>query len=293
MNTDLWMALGNPANRRGQPLLLALLHVFCPAAARWWLAGADPLVPFDPLWQAHHLRATGRTLREVLEEWEFGPLMPAARKYVERVRAFREQPQHRHIRAPELLPTFLGGRLPVAERHGLDRASGRIGGWQNFFPFIRAWAFTLQDWQQELGIDGSATLDRSPGSSGGCFGEPLVLSTWRLQGGRRTVQGLFAAAESRQSSVPRILFHCLSAEDGAGFHIFSEDGTVSRSGVDFGFEVFRELVVQACEIARQGPGLPVNAFCDPACCNRCGYRHLCWADGENGLTPLALGGKRS
>jgi hypothetical protein len=43
MYTDLFTALAERENPRGHPLLAALLYAFCPAAARWWLAGAVPV----------------------------------------------------------------------------------------------------------------------------------------------------------------------------------------------------------------------------------------------------------
>ena len=48
MHTDLFFSLLNRENRRGHPILAAMLYSFCPAAARWWIAGADPQPPFDP-----------------------------------------------------------------------------------------------------------------------------------------------------------------------------------------------------------------------------------------------------
>ena len=62
MYTDLFLALLNRGNARGHPILSALLYAFCPAAARWWLAGAEPTIPFDPVWQSLQDLASGGTL---------------------------------------------------------------------------------------------------------------------------------------------------------------------------------------------------------------------------------------
>jgi len=289
MQTDLWMDLGNPANRRGHPLLLALLYVFCPAAAHWWLAGADPLIPFDPLWQAHNLRAGGRTLREALEAWGLGELLPTARKYVDRVEAFRAQSQHLRVTAPELLPTFLGGKLPVADRHGLAGAFERIGGWENFFPFVRAWAFTVRDWQQMLGLPGTPKLERISISTGEALAEPALLSVWKLRAGRRSVLGLFEPADATIGEwAAEVYLHGPAAAQEEELFILSETGTGIRAVAKFGAGNIRMLVGRMTELARGYPGLPVNALKNPSVCRRCGYRHLCWGDGEEGLTPLAL-----
>ena len=69
MYTDLFMALLDKENPRGHPILAALTYAFCPAAARWWLAGVDPVIPFDPLWQALEDLVSGSTLKEALSSY--------------------------------------------------------------------------------------------------------------------------------------------------------------------------------------------------------------------------------
>ncbi|HUF37158.1 MAG TPA: hypothetical protein VMN57_01435 [Anaerolineales bacterium] len=290
MLTDLWMDLLNPANRRGHPVLAALLYVFCPAAARWWLAGADPVVPFDPLWQAHHLRSSGRTLRAVLEDWELGKLIGHARKYVEQVEAFRAQPQHRHIPAPELLPTFLGGRLPVAIRHGLSEAFEEIGGWQNFYPFVRAWAFSPRDWAGALGWREVRRMERTAIALEALWAEPVAFSAWRLSGDGRTVLGLLAPADRFAGAWIAGVAACgRSTVQREELYLLSETGRTSRAGGGFGVRANRDLIERASSAAREGPHIPVNALERPSLCRRCGYHHICWMEREDGLNPIALG----
>ncbi|MDP2975161.1 MAG: AMP-binding protein [Anaerolineales bacterium] len=85
MYTDLFTALANRENLRGHPLLAALLYAFCPAAARWWLAGAEPVIPFDPVWQALQDFTLGKTLKEVLSGYGFENLLGHAQKYIRNV----------------------------------------------------------------------------------------------------------------------------------------------------------------------------------------------------------------
>ena len=109
MHTDLFLALANNKNARGHPILAALAYAFCPAAARWWLAGAEPQPPFDPTWQALADLSSGGTLAEHLTRYGFPNLLDEMKRYVEEVQAYRLQ--HK-VQAPETLPTFRGGRLP-------------------------------------------------------------------------------------------------------------------------------------------------------------------------------------
>ncbi|PIZ25437.1 MAG: hypothetical protein COY47_05970, partial [Chloroflexi bacterium CG_4_10_14_0_8_um_filter_57_5] len=149
MHTDLFLALLDRDNPRGHPILAALLYAFCPAAARWWLAGAEPVVSFDPLWQALTDLAKGETLKEALLRYGFENLLGNARSYVDEVEAYRRV--RPGVFAPETLPFFPGGHLELASRFGHQEAINKLGGrWENFFAYIRAWAFTAQDWETNI-----------------------------------------------------------------------------------------------------------------------------------------------
>ena len=149
MHTDLFTALLDKRNPRGHPILAALLYAFCPAAARWWLAGADPVIPFDPLWQALEDLISGSTLKEALSSYGFESLVDVAQTYVNQVDAWRDR--HPGIDAPELLPTFPGGRIEMSRRFGHRAGIRKFGGrWENFFAYVRAWAFVVRDWEAAM-----------------------------------------------------------------------------------------------------------------------------------------------
>ncbi len=149
MSTDLFAALLDKENPRGHPILAALLYGFCPAAARWWLAGADPVIPFDPLWRALEDIASGSILKETLSSYGFEDLLDIAQTYVGQVDAWRSR--HPGIHAPEMLPTFSGGRIEMSRRFGQRAAIRKFGDrWDNFFAYIRAWAFVASDWEARL-----------------------------------------------------------------------------------------------------------------------------------------------
>ena len=99
MSHDLFLALKDPDNRRGHPILAALLYAFCPAAAHWWRQGAQPDPPFNLVWQVLADRASGRPLAEALKAYGFETLIDDVRDYIERVRHYRGQ-NHRAL-APE------------------------------------------------------------------------------------------------------------------------------------------------------------------------------------------------
>jgi len=201
MYTDLFLALKDPHNPRRHPLLAALLYAFCPAAARWWVAGAEPEQVFDPIWQALTDRAGGKTLKEALAGYGFETLLEDAKQYVEQVEAFRRH--HPGIAAPELLPTFSGGHLELAKRFGLQEAINKLGGrWENFFAYMRAWAFLVSDWAAEMRFFDAPELTRYnlmlslPGTR-----RPVRFPAWvwidRVGHGTRIVIGLLVSGKEQ------------------------------------------------------------------------------------------------
>ena len=81
MYTDLFRALLNEKNARTHGILLSLLYCFCPAGAYWWLSGAIPEPPFDPIWRALEDRASGGTLKDHLLRYGFESLLDEVRPW--------------------------------------------------------------------------------------------------------------------------------------------------------------------------------------------------------------------
>ncbi|MBU4224389.1 MAG: general stress protein, partial [Chloroflexi bacterium] len=216
--TDLWLALLDKDNPRSHPLLAALLYAFCPAAARWWLAGSDPaLLPFNPVWQALKDLSSGETLKAALTRYGFEDILDEAKRYVDDVDAYRRT--HPGIDAPETLPTFPGGRMSLDRRFGLTDAITNLGkDWSNFFAYIRAWAFLCPDWEAKIQFFAAPELSHVrlaltlPG-----IRRPAYLPAWLWtvkQGyATRLVIGLPMDTMSRMSSAsawpPALLHTCL------------------------------------------------------------------------------------
>ena len=156
MHTDLFSALLNRENRRGHPILAAMLYSFCPTAARWWIAGADPEPIFDPVWQAIKDWNSGTNLTEQLEKYDLGKVIDVVGNYVEDVEQYRKDHEDSPP-SPELSPSFKGGQIPRECRFESESGIQNMGGnWDNLFVYIRTWAFLLDDWRQSIHIDKGA-----------------------------------------------------------------------------------------------------------------------------------------
>jgi hypothetical protein len=296
MYTDLFLALKYPQNPRGHPLLAALLYAFCPAAARWWLAGADPSPIFDPVWQVLTDRAGGSTLKEALSGYGFEALLADAKQYIEEVEAFRRL--HPGVAAPELLPTFNGGHLELAKRFGLREAIDKLGGkWENFFAYLRAWAFLVSDWEAEVRFVGSPDLT-------GCqlaltipgIRRPLHFPAWmwleRVGHGARVVIGLLVTG--REQDELRFALARLAGPAGEKpwpappevWAMDRESGKAEPVDPHLPPEGLAPILTRLADLARQGPYPPLGALSTPKHCRACGFNAQCYAQSE--LSPLAL-----
>jgi hypothetical protein len=297
MHTDLFLALLDENNPRGHPILAALIYAFCPAAARWWLAGADPVVPFDPSWQALEDLAAGSTLREALCRYGFEDLVDVAREYVSQVDAWRDR--HPGIHAPETLPTFSGGRISVSQRFGSQSAIEKLGGrWENFFAYIRTWAFICRDWEAAMRFPvpsefASVRLAFSlPG-----IRRPAHFTTWswvsRVKSAIRTVIG-FVVVDNEQEQLRLGLARRASPVGDKPWPSPPEvwalewgNGTADHFDDRLPDNALPSVIERLAEMAQSGPYPPLAALGGSARCDYCGFCAQCFTNtGEISLLTL-------
>lgn len=286
MYTDLFLALLNRKNAREHHILSAMLYVFCPAAARWWLVGVDPILPFDPVWKALEDLVSGETLHDVLVKYGFDGLKEEIKAYIREVEVYRRQ---HPVRSPELMPLFRGGKIPAGRRFGFYNAINNLGGdWRNLFIYVRTWAFLSQDWRIGMQIERDSGYKLTGEKV--CLSLPITripiqFDTWVWRIPREHVTetriGLLVSNQEQDQLRFSLMRRCtsmgkqpwpntptifgLDRETGEATHF---DQILSASGL--------EKVVEALSIqARKGPHPPLNALRQPSICKQCGFQHLC------------------
>jgi len=298
MYTDLFRALLDKENPRGHPILAALLYVFCPAAARWWLAGADPVIPFDPLWQALEDLVSGNTLKAALSSYGFEDLLDIAQTYVKQVDAWRNR--HPGIQAPERLPTFPGGRIEMSRRFGLRATIRKFGDrWDNFFTYVRAWAFIVPDWEGYMRFSSPPHFSRLRLAftlSG--FRRPVYYPAWswldQVENARRVVIGLLVTAKNQD----QIRFGLAGRANLVGDKPWPatpevwalERGTGRTDHFDERLpgDDLSPVVAQLAAAAKSGPHPPTAALWGSGRCAGCGFHTQCYTDsGEISLLALS------
>ena len=287
MYTDLFLALLNRNNLRGHPILSALAYAFCPSAARWWLAGADPRLPFDPVWRAIEDQVSGGTLREHLTRYGFERLIADIKKYIEEIRIYRS---YHPIQAPELLPLFSGGKLPSDRFFGSHHAINNFGGnWDNLFIYVRTWAYLLQDWRIGMKIedDSGYILTREKVLLTLPFTrQPVEFNTlaWKVPVGQvmETRIGLLVSRMEQDQLRFSLLRKCSPSSNHpwqntpAIFALDRESGEAKHFDQTLSDKDLEPVIRSLAKLAKDGPHSPVNALSRTTICSKCGYENLCF-----------------
>ena len=305
-HTDLFMALINN-HVRGHPVLTALLYVFCPMAAKWWLNGADPVVPYDVVWEAVNEFTTDLTLKDALVKRGVPDLVGHVKKYYEQVTMFRKYHCFDYP-ASELSPGFEGGTIEATARSGYQDAFDRHfgGDWCNVLRFSRAWLFTTQDWRDGVGVEAGkgytiqkvTLLLNVPGLNEGLIKWPAWC--WRIKDGHalRIVLGMmtydnlqdqlrFALAASSQSYLVEEIVDGKVKQKIIPWevtpHLYSLDrqsGSVRPARL-YDTEKLVLTIPQLAGLAKKGACPPQAAFSQQDNCELCGFKALCFTkDGE-------------
>lgn len=288
MYTDLFLAMLNPKNARGNPILSALVYAFCPIAAHWWLVGADPTPPFDPVWKSLEDLSTGKTLLEFLTQYGFENLLDEIRSYISEVEEYRRQ--HSNLHAPELMPLFRGGKISVSRRYGSQNAIHNLGSdWRNLFVYVRTWAFLSHDWRIAMQIERDSGYSLKAEKV--CLTLPSVrlpvqFDTWVWQVPMKHVtetkiSSLISTGEQDQLRLS-LLRRCTTLEKQPWSNtpaIYSLDrvtGEARHFDQCLSDKDLEKTVNALSNLARKGPHLPLNALRQPSVCKHCGYQQLCF-----------------
>ena len=297
MYTDLLLALLNRKNAREHPILSAMLYAFCPAAARWWQVGADPIPPFDPVWKSLQDLASGGTLLEFLVKYEFDGLIEEIRAYIGEVEEYRKQ---HPVRSPELMPLFRGGKIPAGRRFGSQNAIQNLGGdWRNLFIYIRTWAFLSQDWR--IGMQ----IERDSGYK--LTGEKVCLTLpftrlpvqfdtwiWKFPVGHVTETKIgVLVTDQEQDQLRFSLMRCCApmgkqpwSNTPTVFALDRKTGEASHFDQILSDKDLEGMVQSLSNLAKKGPHPPLNALRQSSICKQCGYQHLCFE--KNYISQHAL-----
>lgn len=291
MHTSLTLALLDESNPRKHPVLAALLYLYCPKAAKLWIAGADPELPFNPVWKALEDRSSGATLAEKLDEYGLSDLRPDVRTFIERVDAFRRI--HPHSLTPEKTDLFGGFSIPAdrmfANKDALRKHMGGTG--KNLLLYVHAWVYLVSDWKDGMKFPTQPLIEMEKVSlvlPGTRRSVTLPVWKWSLEQSGHTRVALSWLMDGEAVYAPQIVAGLLAMAGRAGdkpwkttpelWALDTRNGRAStlRSRLPENPSL-SDIVLAVSDAAMSAPDVPVGALTDVHRCVQCGFHRHCWA----------------
>jgi hypothetical protein len=300
-HTDLFRAiLENKV--RGHPILKTLLFLYCPMAVKLWLKGIDPVVPYDPVWDAMTEYASGTTLRRVFESRGFPETKEVVLKYIGDVLAYqrihpREFPDPRQV-----LPGIAKNRSPFRYQNEGNRFFG--GDFRNIEIFIRTWRFIIERWELDAGIPlpppRKFLAEKLAINIPGIDSKPIAWPAWgwAINDKASLIVGLLANEGDQDRLLFSLADYGIPNADKArnptsrnylpNLLILNRNGrrTLAFQAV-FDAEKLMKLIPEISKTIQETVCLPLAAINNRRQCVHCGFHHCCYSN-DGDIRPEVL-----
>lgn len=296
MFKDLFI-LAHEYRGKSNPIVTALLYIFCPAAAHWYLR--DTLVHdvFDITWKALEDYSSGITMADCLRKYDLGTILPEVWKYIDEVKQFRcDYPD---LQAPETTKFFRYGKRDNI--FGLQNQLNNLGGsWSSLLEYVRVWAYMMRDWHTDMKIPNDEHTEwelkkftvrlSAPMEHGKTYVKYPVWG-WEVtnESSKKIYLGLLVSG-GIQDALRFALVNDSKPADGHGWpdekhpSLFALD-RVTGGAAQINLAVSQEYALNAVlpihKAARIGPNIPLGAFQNYNQCLSCGYGKICFGDTHN------------
>ena len=289
MSKDIFMLAKQMVGKQN-PIVSALLYDFCPAAAHWYVRGAEPEEVFDVVWKAFEDYATGKKFREVIEGYGLMTMIPEIRKYIAAVEDCRSR-YSKDGPSPEITHD-LGATF--SSQFGLQNQLNHLGGTLGELKhYIRVWRFLMGDWKTSIKMDQKTTSQRifqlftvslsAPGIVQSNLRVHMPVWGWevRIGAARRVYLGLLVSNRKQHP----LRFALVHGADRADDKKWPNNGRPDLWALDRDTGAAEPIIVRSEAIlkliprwhdeAQFGRNRPVGLD-DKETCRFCGYRTLCY-----------------
>lgn len=289
MSKDIFILAKQMAGKQN-PIVSALLYDFCPAAAHWYVRGAEPEEVFDVVWKAFEDYATGKKFREIMEEYGLTTMIPEIRKYIAAVVACRSR-FSKDGRSPEITHDL--GAI-FTNQFGLQNQLNHLGGTLGELKhYTRVWRFLMGDWKSCMKMDQKNTSQRilqlftvslsAPGVVQSNLRVHMPVWGWEVRTGqvRRVYLGLLVSNRKQHP----LRFALVHGADRADEKKWPNNGRPDLWALDRDTGVAEPIMVRSEAIlkliprwhdeAQYGRNRPVGLD-DKETCRLCGYKTLCY-----------------
>lgn len=289
MSKDIFILAKQMAGKQN-PIVSALLYDFCPAAAHWYVRGAEPDEVFDVVWKAFEDYATGKKFRAVVEEHGLTTMIPEMRKYMAAIEECRSR-YSKDGPSPEITHD-LGATF--SSQFGLQNQLNHLGGSLGELKhYIRVWRFLMSDWKSCMKVDQKTSSQRifqlftvslsAPGIVQSNLRVQMPVWGWEVRIGqaRRVYLGLLVSDRKQRP----LRFALVHGSDRADDKKWPNNGRPDLWALDRDTGIAEPIIVRSEMIlnliprwhdeAQFGCNRPVGLD-DKETCRFCGYRTLCY-----------------
>jgi hypothetical protein len=294
--TDIFI-LAQEYRGKSNPIVTALLYIYCPAAAHWYLRNSPVLDVFDITWKALEDYSSGITMADCLRKYDLGTILPEVWKYIDEVEQFRHF--NADVKAPETTRFFRGGKRDNI--FGLQNQLNNLGGsWNSLLEYVRVWAYMMRDWHTDMKIPNDEHTDwelkkftvrlSAPMEHGKTYVKYPVWGWEVINGSSKEIYLGLLVSGGIQDALRFALVNDSKPADGHGWpdgkrpYLFALD-RVTGGAAQINLAVNQEFALNAVlpiyKAARIGPNIPLGAFQNYNQCLSCGYGKICFGDGHN------------
>lgn len=289
MSKDIFILAKQMAGKQN-PIVSALLYDFCPAAAHWYVRGAEPEEVFDVVWKAFEDYATGKKFRAVVEEHGLTTMIPEMRKYMAAIEECRSR-YSKDGPSPEIthdLGTTFSSQFGLQNQ--LNHLGGSLGELKHY---IRVWRFLMSDWKSCMKVDQKTSSQRifqlftvslsAPGIVQSNLRVQMPVWGWEVRIGqaRRVYLGLLVSDRKQRP----LRFALVHGSDRADDKKWPNNGRPDLWALDRDTGIAEPIIVRSEMIlnliprwhdeAQFGCNRPVGLD-DKETCRFCGYKTLCY-----------------
>lgn len=289
MSKDIFIVAKQMAGKQN-PIVSALLYDFCPAAAHWYVRGAEPEEVFDVVWKAFEDYATGKKFRAIAEKYGITTMLPEISKYIAAVVECRSR-YSKDGPSPEItheLGTIFSNQFGLQNQ--LNQLGGTLGDLKHF---VRVWRFLMGDWKTCMKMDQRDTSQRifqlftvslsAPGVVQSNLRVHMPVWGWEVRTGqvRRVYLGLLVSNRKQHP----LRFALVHAADRADDKKWPNHGRPDLWALDRDTGIAEPIIVKSEALlrliprwhdeAQYGRNRPVGLD-DKESCRLCGYRTLCY-----------------
>jgi len=279
---------------QANPLVATMCYPYCPQIARLYLDGVQPSNVYDPIVHGLTDYLTGKTFRQIMEEYGLPQLLPTLQAYYAFIMKCRSLGEPLGMEA-ELVLQYRSEQNAESVL-GMGIQLEKFGGsWVNLQSYLRAWSVLMQTWKAQMKIPGDGSVKREFCKFEVLISVALNQKKWQLLvpvWGWKVTKGMdkriyLGLLTTRSQGLDALRFGLVAdgvlpdEEPDTKPYIYGLDrdtGAAYPLTLPIERDQLSTLVSKVYTAACATPNMPLGALRGMTICSSCGYWDSCFGD---------------